>query len=98
MERASKHCKRFRLSHPNKVQSGKKRRNWNREIEKLRAAIRVENHREELVEVVNCSGLAWKSNSFDIYEKIKDNSNARERSRMLLEWLIRPISIERFFK
>ena len=54
-------------------------------------------NRKQLVDVINANNSTLNS-PLEVYEKIKEISNARERSKMLFEWLIRPISIEQFFK
>ena len=53
------------------------------------------NHKQ-LVDVINADNPTT-SSPLEVYEKIKEISNARERSKMLFQWLIRPISIEHFF-
>lgn len=73
-----------------------KRKHMKKYLDRMQPVAEDVNHKQ-LVDVIHANTPALTS-PLEVYEKIKEISNARERSRKLFEWLIRPISIEQFFK
>ncbi|KAI6657454.1 Cytosolic Fe-S cluster assembly factor narfl-like [Oopsacas minuta] len=86
------------------VSSGVKRQNLKHKERKMKRDLnkmklislegKISNN--QLVDIINSSDNLV--NPLELYEKIKHVSNTRERSKLLFEWLIRPIGIEQFFR
>ena len=75
-----------------------RRKHKKRALEKMRAVVPNNAIDKPLVDVVNCSDFKSRQSPQEIMEEIKLISNARERSKVLFEWLIKPIGMDRFFK
>ena len=89
-----------KLKKPKISSAGLKRnaKHRKRATERMRAVVSKDTSHKQLVDVVNSSDTLAGQSPIALYEEIKQISNARERSKLLFEWLIKPIGTERFFK